>query len=125
MAHKIPVYREKQPSSWSPCLLGDRCPACELNWAHRDCKDSARCNNCFHGRTKHWECEREQPAAPAFTLPFIQAKALVSNGLARFINRNIALRLTFSTFGNLRDRSCKIDPAFLLAYAAGETWALN
>jgi hypothetical protein len=51
---------------------------------------------------------------------FNQALALVRNGLADFINRQTALRLTFSKIAHLRDQSLRIDERFLLAYAQGD-----
>ncbi|HEY6308686.1 MAG TPA: hypothetical protein VI488_19770 [Candidatus Angelobacter sp.] len=50
---------------------------------------------------------------------FNQALALVRHGLADFINRQTALRLTFSKIGHLRDQSLRIDERFLLAYVEG------
>jgi hypothetical protein len=45
---------------------------------------------------------------------------LIRHGLAEFILRQTALRLTFSNFAHLRDYSLRIDEAFLINYAAGE-----
>jgi hypothetical protein len=45
---------------------------------------------------------------------------MVRNGLADFINRQTALRLTFSKIAHLRDQSLRIDERFLLAYAQGD-----
>jgi hypothetical protein len=111
---QIPVYRMHQPALQSPCLLGEPCAVCRL---HAPCR-SKPCRDCRRGRTP--ECERAQPTAPAFTVRFNQALALVRNGLADFINRQTALRLTFSKIAHLRDQSLRIDERFLLAYAQGD-----
>ena len=57
---------------------------------------------------------------PAFTVKFTQALALVRHGLADFINRQTALRLTFSRIAHLRDQSLRIDERFLMAYVQGD-----
>jgi hypothetical protein len=111
----IPVYRMHQPALHSPCLLGEPCAVCRL---HAPCRSAKPCRDCRRGRTP--ECERAQPTAPAFTVRFNQALALVRNGLADFINRQTALRLTFSKIAHLRDQSLRIDERFLLAYARGD-----
>ncbi len=41
-------------------------------------------------------------------------------GLADFIHRQSALRLTFSKIAHLRDMSLRIDEEFLMAYALGD-----
>jgi hypothetical protein len=51
---------------------------------------------------------------------FSQALALVRQGLAEFILRQTALRLTFSKVSHLRDQSLRIDERFLMAYAQGD-----
>ncbi len=51
---------------------------------------------------------------------FNEALALVRHGLADFINRQTALRLTFSKIAHLRDQSLRIDERFLLAYVRGD-----
>jgi hypothetical protein len=112
---QIPVYRMHQPALCSPCLLGEPCAVCRL---HAPCRSAKPCRDCRRGRTP--ECERAQPTAPAFTVRFNQALALVRNGLADFINRQTALRLTFSKIAHLRDQSLRIDERFLLAYAQGD-----
>jgi hypothetical protein len=112
---QIPVYRKHQPALYSPCLLGEPCAICHL---HAPCRGSRPCRDCRRGRTP--ECERAQPSTPAFTVRFNQALALVRNGLADFINRQTALRLTFSKIAHLRDQSLRIDERFLLAYAQGD-----
>lgn len=117
-AKQIPVYRMHQPTLYSPCLLGDPCAVCS---AHAACRSTKACRDCRRGRTP--ECERAQPTLPAFTVKFTQALALVRQGLADFINRQTALRLTFSKVAYLRDRSLRIDERFLLAYAQGNQGA--
>src|SRR5512137_1838189 len=112
---QIPVYRMYQAALHSPCLLGEPCGVCRL---HAPCRTGKACRDCRRGRTP--ECERAQPAALAFTVRFNQALALVRNGLADFINRQTALRLTFSKIAHLRDQSLRIDERFLLAYAQGD-----
>lgn len=114
-AKQIPVYRMHQPTLHSPCLLGEPCTVCRL---HASCRSGRACRDCRRGRTP--ECERAQPTAPAFTVRFSQALALVRHGLADFINRQTALRLTFSKIAHLRDQSLRIDERFLLAYAQGD-----
>lgn len=51
---------------------------------------------------------------------FNQALSLVRQGLAEFILRQTALRLTFSKIAHLRDQSLRIDERFLMAYAQGD-----
>jgi hypothetical protein len=114
-AKQIPVYRMYQPTLHSPCLLGDPCAVCS---AHSACRNGKPCRDCRRGRTP--ECERAEPAIPAFTVKFNQALALVRQGLAAFINRQTALRLTFSKVSHLRDQSLRIDEQFLLAYVQGD-----
>jgi hypothetical protein len=113
--NRIPVYRMHQPTLHSPCLLGEPCAVCRL---HASCWYGKACRDCRRGRTP--ECERALPTAPAFTVRFNQALALVRHGLADFINRQTALRLTFSKIGHLRDQSLRIDERFLLAYVEGD-----
>jgi hypothetical protein len=112
---QIPVYRMHQPSLYSPCLLGDPCDVCRV---HGPCRDAKPCRDCRRGRSP--QCQRAQAAVPAFTVKFSQALALVRNGLADFINRQTALRLTFSKIAHLRDQSLRIDERFLMAYAQGD-----
>jgi hypothetical protein len=112
---QIAVYRMHQPTLYSPCLLGEPCAVCR---AHGACRGAKPCRDCRRGRTP--ECERAQPAVPAFTVKFNQALALVRHGLADFINRQTALRLTFSKIAHLRDQSLRIDERFLMAYARGD-----
>ena len=99
----------------SPCLLGEPCAVCRT---HASCRTAKPCRDCRRGRRP--ECERAQPTAPAFTVKFTQALALVRHGLADFINRQTALRLTFSKIAHLRDQSLRIDERFLMAYAQGD-----
>src|SRR5262249_50239711 len=70
-------------------------------------------------------CPKAVRSEPAFRVPLRTAKALVTDGLAIWINRGKDIRLSFSRLAQLRDRSVKIDEAFLNAYAAGERWARN
>lgn len=114
-AKQIPVYRMHQPALYSPCMLGDPCTVCR---AHAECRTAKPCRDCRRGRAP--ECERAQPAIPAFTVRFNQALALVRNGLADFINRQTALRLTFSRIAHLRDQSLRIDERFLMTYVQGD-----
>lgn len=44
---------------------------------------------------------------------FKVAMTMVNHGLAHFIDRSSALRLTFSKIAQLRDRSLKIDERFM------------
>lgn len=112
---QIPVYRMHQSTLHSPCLLGDPCAVCR---AHSACRSVKPCRDCRRGRTP--ECERARPAIPAFTVKFNQALALVRQGLADFINRQTALRLTFSKVAHLRGQSLRIDERFLMAYVQGD-----
>lgn len=109
--HLVPVYRMHQPSMVSPCMLGSPCSVCA---AHADCRTGRQCRDCRCGRVL---CLRATPAEPAFHLTFTRAMAFVRHGLATFINRNQALRLTFSKIAQLRDHSLKIDESVLIAYA--------
>jgi hypothetical protein len=99
----------------SSCLLGDPCPVCRL---HAGCHGTQRCRDCRRG--KAWNCERAYLAPPAFTVQFRQALALINQGLAVFIHRNKALRLTFSKVAKLRDQSLKVDEQLLMDYAQGD-----
>jgi hypothetical protein len=104
----VGVYRQHQSRWWSPCLLGDPCEVCR---AHQSRKKL------------NTDCPRAKRAEPAFTIPIKVALTLVREGMARFVDKNAAIQLTFSKIAHLRDRSLKIDEAFLNAYAAGEGWA--
>jgi hypothetical protein len=44
---------------------------------------------------------------------------LVKNGLAKFINRNTAVQLTYSRLAHLRDQSCKPGERLVLDYISG------
>src|SRR5260370_25667807 len=76
-------------------------------------------------------CSFALPPSPAFTLPARTACRRISDGLAIPIRDNkprqevTRIQLTFSKIAHLRDRSLKIDEAFLIAYAAGKRWARN
>jgi hypothetical protein len=111
----IGVYRMNQLAMQSGCILGDLCPTCRF---HAFCRTIKPCRECR--RKKTWECERAQPAPPAFTVRFNQALALVRQGLAVFIQRQSALRLTFSKVTQLRDCSLKVDEQLLMDYAQGD-----
>jgi hypothetical protein len=104
----VGVYRQHQTRWWSPCLLGDLCEVCKAHQARKKLNT---------------DCPRATRTEPAFTVPVKAAVALVRDGMARFVDRNSAIQLTFSKIAHLRDRSLKIDQAFLDAYAAGERWA--
>lgn len=118
IAKRIPVYRQHQSALKSPCLLGDPCNVCR---AHERCRQGQQCRPCRRG--KNPECERATPAPAAFTVTFSQAVSLVRHGLAEFILRQTALRLMFSKIAHLRDRSLRIDEAFVMAYAQGDPQA--
>jgi hypothetical protein len=117
-APRIGVYRMNQIALQSSCLLGDPCPVCRL---HASCHGLKRCRDCRRGRA--WNCERAYLTPPAFTVQFKQALALINQGLAVFIHRNKALRLTFSKITQLRDRSLKVDEQLLMDYALGVKYA--
>jgi hypothetical protein len=107
-AMMVGVYRKHQSGWTSPCRLGDPCEICR---AHQT------------GKKPNTLCAKAKPNEPAFRVPIKTAITLVTDGLAEFVNRGRAIRLTFSKLAHLRDRSLKIDEAFLIAYAAGEKWA--
>jgi hypothetical protein len=112
---RIGVYRMNQLTMQSGCMLGDLCATCRL---HASCRTAKPCRDCR--RKKTWECERARPTPPAFTVRFHQALALVRQGLAVFIHRQSALRLTFLKLTQLRDRSLKVDEQLLMDYAQGD-----
>lgn len=116
----VPVYRQHQPTMWSKCLLGNPCEVCMPHW---DCKMGQRCRICLKG--KRPECPLAQAATPAFTVTKSAAIKMVQAGLAKFVNRQVALQLTFSTITELRGGSVQIDESFLLAYAVGKRWAVE
>ena len=107
-AVSVGVYRQHQAGWTSPCQLAEPCDVCKAHQA---------------GKKRNTICPKAKPSEPAFRVPVKTAITLVSDGLAKFINRGGAVRLTFSTLSHLRDRSLKIDEDFLIAYAAGEKWA--
>jgi hypothetical protein len=106
----VGVYRKHQSGWTSPCQLADPCEVCKAHQA---------------GKKRNTLCPKARPNEPAFRVPVKTAITLVTDGLAEFINRGKGIRLTFSRLAHLRDRSLKIDEAFLIAYAAGEKWAHN
>jgi hypothetical protein len=118
IAGRIAVYRMYQPTLYSPCLLGDPCFVCRQ---HASCRHEKACRDCKRGRAP--ECQRAKPTRPAFTVRFNQAMTLVVRGLAEFINRRTALRLTFSKVVHLRDRSLRVDERLLMDYAQGRAYA--
>ena len=109
-AMMVGVYRKHQSGWTSPCQLADPCEICRAHQA---------------GKKRNTLCPKARPNEPAFRVPIKTAITLVADGLAEFVNRGRAIRLTFSRLAHLRDRSLKIDEAFLIAYAAGEKWARN
>lgn len=104
-----------QPAMTSPCMLGEPCATCSAH-APSSSGEVCNCRDCRRGKTL---CERATPAVPAFVVTFKEAMTFVNHGLAQFINRNTALRLTFSKIAQLRDRSLKVDEAFLMRYVEG------
>jgi hypothetical protein len=111
----VPVYRQHQPRWISPCVLGNLCLVCRT---HAPCLAGSPCRGCRRG--KLFQCERATPAPPAFRLAFRDAITLVKDGLAIFRDGNTCLQLNFSRLAHLRDASCKIDLAMLMAYAEGQ-----
>jgi len=111
----VPVYRQYQPRWTSPCLLGNPCLVCRT---HAPCLAGTLCRGCRRG--KLFQCERGAPASPAFRLAFRDTITLVKDGLAIFRDGNTCLQLNFSRIAHLRDASCKIDLAMLMAYADGQ-----
>src|SRR5215472_7025384 len=109
-AARVGVYRKHQSGWTSPCQLADPCEVCRAHQA---------------GKKRNTLCPKARPNEPAFRVPVKTAITLVADGLAEFVNRGRAIRLTFSRLAHLRDRSLKIDEAFLIAYASGEKWARN
>jgi hypothetical protein len=117
----VPVYRQHQPTQWSKCLLADPCEVCA---PHRECKPGGtRCRVCVKG--KRPDCPKIQSATPAFTVTKSAAVKMVRMGLAKFVNRQVALQLTFSQITELRGGSVRIDEGFLVAYAMGKAWAVE
>ncbi len=111
----VPVFRQYQRRWTSPCLLGNPCLVCRT---HAPCLAGTLCRGCRRG--KLFQCERATPAPPAFMLAFRDAITLVKDGLAIFRDGNTCLQLNFSRIAHLRDASCKIDLAILMAYADGQ-----
>jgi len=111
----VPVYRQHQPRWTSPCQLGNLCLVCRT---HAPCLAGTLCRGCRRG--KLFQCERATPAPPAFMLAFRDAITIVKDGLAVFRDGNTCLQLNFSRIAHLRDASCKIDLAMLMAYAEGQ-----
>lgn len=119
VAQRVPVYRQQQATMTSPCILGNLCPGCAKQ-AH--CHITGYpCRSCRRGGFH--ACERATVAEPAFFVTFQYALGLVWNGLARFVNRNTALQLTFSDLVPLRDQSCKVDEHVIVLYTAGSSRA--
>lgn len=110
----VPVYRMHQPTLTSPCLLGNPCPTCAL---HQRCQIGFACRACRLG--KPYQCEREVPTPPAFTVRIHRALQMVFDGTASFIHRNTALQLNYAEIAHLRDQSCRVDQHVIFDYAAG------
>jgi len=106
----VAVYRQHQSGWTSPCQLAEPCQVCKAHQA---------------GKKRNTLCPRAKLSEPAFRVPVKTAITLVTDGLAEFVNRGKAIRLTFSRLAHLRDRSLKIDESFLNAYASGQKWARN
>lgn len=113
-AKLVPVYRKHQSTMTSPCTAGDRCSTC---LHHAACHTGNACRSCRRG--KGYQCERAEPANPAFVLRIKDAISLVKDGLASFINRNTAVQLNYSKLAHLRDQSCKVDERLILEYLGG------
>ena len=110
----VAVYRMCQPISISPCQLGTLCPTCAR---HRRCVSGYACRECRRG--KPYQCEREQPAPPAFMVKVREAMRLVEERLASFVHQNTALRLNYPQITNLRDMSAKADEHVIYLYVSG------
>lgn len=111
----VPVYRLYQSTLTSPCVLGSPCPSCVQRAL---CRGSAYpCRVCRRGG-RH-SCERASFAEPAFYVTVRYALDLIRNGLARFVNRNTGIQLTFSDVTPLRDRSSNVDLSVILPYVGG------
>jgi hypothetical protein len=59
-----------------------------------------------------------------FSLPYVDAKALVIYGEASFINRATAIRLKTLQLPKVRDLSCRMSLAVIEANAAGQKFAI-
>lgn len=112
-SQKVAVYRKYQLSLDSPCLLGDACPTCAK---HKLCHAGDPCNRCLRGRFE--DCERATPARPAFWVRVRTALFMLNWGLAVFIHKNTAIRLTDDSTIHLRDISGEIDEDVILQYLA-------
>ncbi len=109
LSKQVAVYLQSQ-TPWSyPCDAGEPCGICV---AHK------------HGKKRKTPCPFRQPTMPAYWLGERATNVLCRDGLAMPVGR-FMVQLTFSRLAHLRDRSLKIDEAFLSAYAAGERWARN
>ena len=106
----VRVYRQQQVSMVSPCQNPLRPATYE------------QCEMCAAGKVR--KCQRQAPAEPAFTLTIAKALIFVRHGLAKFIDGNAALRLTFSRIAQLRDMSLKINERFLLKLVDGDPRAM-
>jgi hypothetical protein len=74
----------------------------------------------LRGKKRNTPCMNMVPTTPAFHVPAKVALALVNDGLAVLVNGGTAIQLLFSRLAHLRDASCKIDEAMLIAYAEGK-----
>jgi len=108
---KVAVYRMNQLSWDSPCFLADPCPTCAQ---HKLCHAGEPCDRCIRG--KIYDCERATPARPAFWATIRAAMYLLESGLATFVHRNTALRLTDDKTANLRDISSVVNEEVILQY---------
>ena len=108
---KVAVYRMNQLSWDSPCFLADPCPTCAQ---HKLCHAGEPCDRCLRG--KIYDCERATPARPAFWATIRAAMYLLESGLATFVHRNTALRLTDDKTANLRDISSVVNEEVILQY---------
>lgn len=114
----IGVYRQHQPTMFSPCMLAPLngftlCPVCSEHAPTSDGRP-CKCQECRRGKVL---CSRAHPAEPAFEVPYKVALTMINHGLAGFINDYKAIRLTFSKIAQLRDQSLKITEQVLIAYA--------
>lgn len=114
----VPVYRLYQSTMTSPCVLGSPCPSCVQQALCRTA--GYPCRSCRRGR--HHICERASFAQPAFYVSVRYALDLIRNGLARFVNRNTAIQLTFADVTPLRDQSCNVDLSVILPYIEGSIY---
>lgn len=110
----IPVYRQQQRTITSSCVLGRLCRICQI---HALCVAGELCRDCR--RAIPYVCERARPAEPAFYLKPVQAITLVKNSLARFVNQNSGIQLTFSRVEQMRGESCNVEERLISLYIAG------